>query len=534
MRKLAYTFTATVLTTGCSLSAQESVEKLLEELSSSGEDSNGETDSTEETDSTTTSGPGQPSPTTGGWMTAAPETTGDPPDSDTQPVGDEIEIIEFESSTYGMNRAGTVIFSAEIAGPVERMALRVHRPGQEQPENVPWPVGDPTLEYIINGDKFDGNTTFELVAWSENEDKATASLDISIDLPPPGTLDGRWTLESSLSTEGTALAIRPGKGTEPDTVIAVGNANDRPILVELVDGQLVKTYLGNSNDFVFPNAIAVDGDAMYLAGASLFGEMVLRRYDLATNTELWRGTYEDARAFDVGVGPDGQIVAVGEVEIEGDSRTWAAVWAVSNSGGGDWTPITLPRYTTGDEALGSGLHGLAIVDGRVISAGFAEQEVEFQRRSRASVFEVVNGEIEIRHVQGAVFKTEVSGWNSIALTHEGLQLTGWQKDHIDLDPLLATIGRFGTDLKPLHFSLGWPGVGNGTAGTTYQVAAGSRTVGGFPRFFVQAPLWLDAYTDPAGDLSAANSVAVDRHGFAYVLGFYEDGSRRLVLSRFSP
>lgn len=475
---------------------------------------------------------GAPTPTTGTTTWGTSSETGSVADMPSNVV--EVEILDFDANVYAINRAGTLVFTAEVDGPVSEMSLLVHRPGEPEPDTLPWPTNEPTLEYVVNSDALNGALEFELVVASEDDDDRE-SLDVAVDLPRPGTLDGRWTIEGNSSTTGTALAILPGSGSEPDRVIAVGTQNDVPILVELVDDQLQVTKLGGPIDYVFPYAVAVEGDAMFLTGETLFGEMFLRRYDLATKEKVWEKVYEDARAFDVGVGPDGQVVAVGEVEIDGQNpHTQAAVWAVDEWGGGTWTPITLERFAINNAPLASSLRGLAFVNGRTITSGFTEHYPN-SPRAKASILEVLEDEIVIRHAQHGVLETQEGEWSSLSVGSDGLlHVAGWSRDD-DGYQSFSTVGRFGQDLSLQHYSLGWPGTGRSVSGGPSPVVSGSRQVGSIDRIFAQSTKWTEPYVELAGDTSKTATVAEDRHGTAYLLGsFHEAGLDRFVLLRFTP
>lgn len=478
---------------------------------------------------------GAPTPTTGTTTWGTSSETGSVADmpsnaADMPSNVAEVEILDFDASVYAINRAGTLVFTAEVDGPVSEMSLLVHRPGEPEPDTLPWPTNEPTLEYVVNSDALNGDVEFELVVASEDDDDRE-SLEVAVDLPRPGTLDGRWTIEGNSSTTGTALAILPGSGSEPDRVIAVGTQNDVPILVELVDDLLQVTKLGGPIDYVFPYAVAVEGDAMFLTGETLFGEMFLRRYDLVSKDKVWEKIYEDARAFDVGVGPDGQVVAVGEVDVDGqNAHTQAAVWMVDEWGGGTWTPITLERFTQSNKPLASGLRSSTWIDNHLIVVGYADMDLP-EIRERASVFEVANNELVLVHALEATYATELSRWNCLSAANDTLHVSGWQRNDLG-QPSSAAIGRFSKELSLEHLSLAWHGTGKTVSATG---AAGTRVAGGSSRLFAQSGSWSEPYTETSGDQSSAEELRVDRHGLSYLVGhFRENGFDRFVLTRFAP
>lgn len=497
---------------GCSLSARAAIEQLQDELESDSSDSSGEDSS--ETDA------GPPLPTTG--TSTGGLTTGEPEPETADPTGtaSEIEILEFAASSTSIERARSIVFTAEVDGPVADLELRVHHPDRPT-HHEPWPLEQPALEYIVNTDGLNGDVTFELVATSIDGDDASATIDASIQLPPSGTLDQRWTLGPQHSTTGTSIVTLAADGTDFDRVVAVGTQDDSPLLIELVDGELVTTPIGLAQELAIPRAAAVDGDQLYVGGADEQG-MFLRKVDLKTKAIVWSGTYPDARVYGLTV-RGSEVFAVGEVDFE--NTTWAAMWRVSESGGGDWTPVTLERFD-GFNPLASGLRGVVASSDRVVAVGFSELE-NGEDNTGASLFEFVDGVIEVRHTVDSFEAGDDSMWNTAVMGSDGvIHTSGWYRDGVETT---ATLGRFSADLTSEHYSLAWPGVATGV--TASDDLVGQRA----GRFFAQGPRWHGPYTDYAGDESEATAVAVDRHGYVYVLGQYVDGGPwRLALTRFSP
>lgn len=497
---------------GCSLSARAAIEQLQDELESDSDSSGGDSS---ETDA------GPPLPTTGtstgGLTTGEP----DPETTDLTGTASEIEILEFAASSTSIERARSIVFTAQVDGPVADLELRVHHPDRPT-HHEPWPLEQPALEYIVNTDGLNGDVTFELVATSIDGDDASATIDASIQLPPSGTLDQRWTLGPQHSTTGTSIVTLAADGTDFDRVVAVGTQDDSPLLIELVDGELVTTPIGLAQELAIPRAAAVDGDQLYVGGVDEQG-MFLRKVDLKTKAIVWSGTYPDARVYGLAV-RGSEVFAVGDIDFE--DTTWAAVWRVSESGGGDWTPAVLERFEDGfNLPLGSGLRGVVASIDHVVAVGFSEP-ADGEHNSSASLFEFVDGTIELRHADNLAVG-EDSMWNAAVVdSNRVIHTSGWYRDGLETT---ATLGRFSADLSSEHLSLAWPGVATGV--TARDELVGQRA----GRFFAQGPLWYSPYTDDAGDESEATAVAVDRHGYVYVLGtFLDNGPLQLVLTRFSP
>lgn len=505
----------TLMGTGCA--SQVAIEKLQDQLASDSNDAAGDTSGADETtgnfpEPTTSSTTGLPSADMGSEQNGA----------------DEVQILAFEASTLSMARAGSIVFTAEVGGPATDLELRIHHPDRPQ-KTEKWPLEAESFEYVVNSDALNGEVTFELVARSRN-DEDSAVLDASVALPPPGTVDRRWTLGGNASFAGTSLAVVPRTGTETDGVIAVGTKNDTPVLIELLDDTLVSTALGGPADFVMPHAIAVDEGALFMAGEELNDEeMVLRKYDLASKAKLWELKDNNARAFDLVV-DDGMVIAVGEVDT-GDA-TWAALWQVTESGGGDSTPITFVQYANDFDPLSSGLRGVAKVDGRIFASGFISAD-GLDKHPRGALLELEGTDLEVlQQVELENDEAASSKWNAIVLGGNELLTAGWYRESDDVPPS-ALSGRYDLQTQAQDVALTWAGQATGVS--TAGCLSGNRRVGETSRFFAQGPTWSVPHTEAAGEWSTAHDVATDRQGYTYVIGsFSENGMSRLVLTRFAP
>lgn len=474
-------------------------------------------------------GPAPTTSTTTGAATGTvdPATTSLPDLPDTEVV----EIVSFTADLGLVARAGPVLLSAEVVGPVEDMSLEVIHADTNYSEDIPWPVGQTTLEYVVNTSKRNGTLEFRLQA--TGPDEAEATLALPVDMPPGGTLDARW--EGEPGTRGTALALLPGSGLEPDTVVVVGQGENGELLVgQVVDEQLKTDLL----DPMLPHAVAVDPshEFIYVAGENQAEEMTVRKYTLNLGA-YWERTYPDAVAQDVQVSPDGEVVVAGYVRH--DSHTEAAVWLFDTDGTSLAEPAIFSEVDEFNDTFASEITGLVFVGDRVVAAGSREEKLVFDvRKQHAVLFEYSMQELQPITIYPATLENEQSSWRGVSGSATHVYTVGDHKQDDDTPPTIA-YGRFSSSLGSEQLSSSLAGFGEGEAiawhPAGYSVMAGSRLLNGVGKFWAGSQAWPAAYLDEFDGTSEARDVAVGRHGYIYVLGTSEPlGWSRMILARLGP
>ncbi len=481
---------------------------------------------------TTTSTTGPPEPTTGSstLIVIYPDMAVEPESTD---AAASLEIVAFSASTDLMSRAGSVVLTAEVEGDVSEMLLQVQHNGEDI-DGPGWPVGEVSREFIVNSDSFDGELTFTLTAQSDQLSD-TAAVSVDVDLPKSGTKNLRWVSPSV--SRGIALGVVPKSGTEGDRIVVFGNDDNDVLLMGELEYGGVSTFSGTAMEV---HGVDVAGEFIYVTG-ELDGNMVTRAYNADTKQAQWANHSPDSRGLDVAVGPDGEVYVVGQTYVNGNiPHVEGTVWTLKGSTGAFFhDPVLFAAYDVMDWPFSSGLRAVGIHDGRVVAVGYREVDIGVYP-PRATLFEFVDGQLIDRDVYSGTFVKEMCGWYGLVTTEDGIVATGWHRTK-ETEPVSVAFGRYGEDLTSEVFSPAWGGFGAGNAvawqdqGDGYPVIAGHRTVDDEPRLMVQAESWGEPYIDDAGDRSWAHDVAVDRHGYVYVIGeLVEDGASHMILVRLNP
>jgi len=492
----------------------------------------------EDTSTTGDSSTGAPLPTTSGGP-GIPETSettaGTQPTPDDIPGAATIEILDFAASTSKMSRAGSIVFTAEVTGPADALELQVEHPESGFTDTVMWPVGE-ELEYVVITSAHNGALDFTVVAHGEGEPDE-ASLAITIDLPPAGTLDLRWVDPGGESSTGHGLVVLPQTGTEPDDVLVLGNVGDDAMVVGELDGQNLWTTTLKP---MHVHAATAQAGFIYVTGENASGKMVLRKYaknhpNFTDFTQLWEHTYPSSRGLDVEIGPDGYVYVAGEVDAPHHE---AAMWVVTDDGGAVvWPPAVFATISENDEPLASSLSSVAFIDGRVVAAGYRESDIGWLPK-RAALFELQESTLNPKNTYSGTFESEKCAWVALVTSEDALFAVGWHQLDIN-GPLSVVFGRFGENLNSELVSPAWGGYGAGRTiawhPSGYPVVAGSRTIEPEPYFLVQAEPWASSWIESEGVRSWANDLRVDRHGYVYATGVLDDGqASHLMLVRFHP
>jgi len=383
--------------------------------------------------------------------------------------GDLPAIEEFEltltASTDKLKRAGSIVLTAEFEGEPSSLELRVVQDGMTL--DVPtWPLDESTLEYKVMSEDLNGDLTFKLTA--ENDDGLVAddSVQVQVDLPEHGTLDLRLVAPGNTPTRGTALALVPGTGTEPDEVLIVGTQNETELLfAQIIEGELW-TSLAPEEEAMHPTALVAAGKGeTFIAGYD--GEdMILRKYS-RFQVVLWQHRIANARANDMVLGPDGLLYVAG-VTRNGED-TDATAWVSTESG--SLQIYSFAHFINNNDPLDSELHEVTF-GAEPVFAGFAEHPEFNLKPERGALFQLSGNMLALRTIHELPDIEEQSGWRGLVKTPLGLVTVGWHRHGMDSSDLAQA--HHGEDFTENQFAISWPGA----ASKVVWHPAGFSVIGG--------------------------------------------------------
>ncbi|MGB1276779.1 MAG: hypothetical protein ACPG77_13605, partial [Nannocystaceae bacterium] len=371
-----------------------------------------------------------------------------------------------------------------------------------------------------------GDLTFKLTAENDGGLVADDSVQVQVDLPEHGTLDLRLVAPGNTPTRGTALALVPGTGTEPDEVMIVGTQNETELLfAQIIGGELWMTPAPEA-EAMHPTGFVADGEGNTFVAGYDGDDMILRKYTRFQKV-FWEHRIPNARANDLVLGPYGLLYVAG-VTSEGDD-TDATAWVSTESG-------SLSTYSyshfQGDFPLESELHGVAFDGGEPVFAGFTEHPEIQQKPARGAVFQLSGDTLVLRSLQDLPKVSEQSGWQDVCRSPHGLMTVGWHRNQLDSTYLARTL--FAEDFDEVQFAVSWPGEGSKIAWhpAEYAVVGGSRIVSQKPHPLVHSDLWA-AYVDQLP--GRTHDLLVDRHGYIFFTGeILSDGDPHLIIGKIHP
>ena len=479
-------------------------------------------------DSSTGWVPDEPSSTSSS-TTNAPSSTTDEGGLDLPPPAFAVTLT---ASTQELKRAGSIVLTAEFEGEPKSLELRVVQDGLaiDLPE---WPLGESTLEYKVMSEDLNGDLTFKLSAEDDRGFLADDSLQVQLDLPEHGSLDLRLVATGDTPTRGTALALIPGTGTEPDEVMIVGTQNETELLfAEIHGGELWTSPAHEDEDEVeaqamHPTGLVADGQGNTFVAGYDGEDMILRKYS-RFRVVIWEHRISNARANDLVLGPYGLLYVAG-VTTNGDD-TDATVWVSNESG--SLQAYSFSHLSPNNQPLGSELHGVAFDGGEPVFAGFAEHPEFNLKPERGALFQLSGNMLALRTIHELPDIEEQSGWRGLVKTPLGLVTVGWHRHGMDSSHLAQA--HHGEDFTENQFAISWPGEGSKVVWhpAGYSVVGGERVVNEEPHLLVHRDSWAPYVDDDSG---RAHDLLIDRHGYIYFTGEAEtEGVTHLVVGRIHP
>lgn len=338
----------------------------------------GHDDDAETTTGSTSGSPWQE--TTGADMGATgSSSTGTPGD------GDEPFAFELHANTDKLAQAGSIVLSVEVHGDSPASSMDLFVSNDDGPvQKITWPIGQETLEYIVDGPHHNGTKEFRLIAQT-GEPPAIDAVTVEVQLPPSGTLSSKFVGEPG--SVAKAVLVEPGIVGFGDRVYVVMNNADG--LVELgertLSGHVQLRPLVEEHPLDITSAtMLADRSIVFVGSVGKDSEVRLYREVGGSWQRYWVRTFEDTVLHDsAAVGDD--IVVAGEKLREGGVD--AVAWVLTASGGTVKTDTYYAVDFVDEDPLDSSIQGVAVGMGGVVYAGYvAAKNNDDQHLPRAQLF----------------------------------------------------------------------------------------------------------------------------------------------------
>ncbi len=481
----------------------------------------GHDDDAETTTGSTSGSPWQE--TTGADMGATGSSSTDTPGN-----GDEPFAFELHANTDMLAQAGSIVLSVEVHGDSPASSMDLFVSNDDGPvQKITWPIGQETLEYIVDGPHHNGTKEFRLIAQT-GEPPAIDAVTVEVQLPPSGTLSSKFVGEPG--SVAKAVLVEPGIVGFGDRVYVVMNNADG--LVELgertLSGHVQLRPLVEEQPLEITSAtMLADRSIVFVGSVGKDSEVRLYREVGGSWQRYWVRTFEDTVLHDSAAVGDDIVVAGEKLREDGVD---AVAWVLTASGGTVKTD-TLHAVDENDFRLDSAILGLASDANTVVFMGYVDLRIDDMSHLRRSELFTFNEELVAVGVPSSNLNVlEESEFFAGLLREDGSLLAlsrTTQVDDEDADPQ-AFLETFTPTLERV--------TSQELVGEPRSLAAGrSLVTGGLlnHRMFVeQVGGWTFVDVEALG---RAADVAVDRLGYIHVGGRIAVGGHKYpVLLTFHP
>ncbi len=319
--------------------------------------------------------------------TGSPETT-DPTDQASETgVHDQGELY-LSVNVDSLTQAGSVLLTVETDSidSLESLDLFVSNLDSNGPvEKITWPLGQDSLEYIVDQPDDNGTKEFRVLAQTGSGAPLMAATTVVVDLPASGSLNYTWV--GAPGTTGKAVVVEPGQPGFYDRMFLVGNAGDFVTLSEVSPlGSVFERAFAEDEPLDVTSATMLsDGSLVLVGSVGEDAEVRLYRELHGSWVRYWVRNFPDtmlhgAAAF----GED--VIVVGEA-IGGDGFD-ATAWQLTESGGTVFSD-TLSVENSDGIFLDSSIRSVSVRGQSVVCAGYVREEIgmlEFIKHPRLFSF----------------------------------------------------------------------------------------------------------------------------------------------------
>lgn len=331
---------------------------------------------------TTGGGPAQtsaPVETTDSSATTADET------GETTAAGDQVEL-HLSASVESLTQAGSVLLTLET-GDTTIESLDLFVANADGPvQKIAWPVGQPSVEYIVDHPNDNGTIEFRVLAQTGGE-PVSAVVSVDVQLPASGSVKYTW--QGDAGTQGKAVVVEPGQPGFHDRVLMVGNTGGEITLSEFFPlGGVVEQPLVESYPLDITSATMLPDRSLVLVG-SVGDDAEVRLYRRLNGrwVRYWVRSFADTVLHDsAAVGED--VLVVGEAHREDGID--ATAWQLTESGGTVFSD-TLSLVNAEDESLDSSIRSVSVREQQVVGAGFVLSEIYEDHPKQPRLFTFAGG-----------------------------------------------------------------------------------------------------------------------------------------------
>ncbi len=320
--------------------------------------------------------------------TGSPETT-DPTDLTSETDGHDQGELYLSVNVESLTQAGSLLLTVDTdtIDSLESLDLFVSNVDSNGPvEKITWPLGQDSLEYIVDHPDDNGTKEFRVLAQTGSRAPLMAATTVVVDLPASGSLNYTWV--GAPGTTGKAVVVQPGKPGFHDRMFLVGNTGDVVTLSEVSPlGAVVEQGLAEDEPLDVTSATMMsDGDLVLVGSVGEDAEVRLyHKLPYGSWVRYWVRNFPDTVLHGAAaIGED--VIVVGEaIGVDGFDAT---AWQLTESGGTVFSD-TLSVFDDENAKLDSSIHSVSVRGQSVVCAGYVREKLgmeEFVKHPRLFSF----------------------------------------------------------------------------------------------------------------------------------------------------
>lgn len=308
--------------------------------------------------------------------------------------GDEPFSFEIHANTDMLAQAGSIVLSVEVHGDSPASSMDLFVSNDDGPvQKITWPIGQESLEYIVDGPHHNGTKEFRLIAQT-GEPPAIDAVTVEVQLPPSGTLSSKFV--GAPGSVAKAVLVEPGIVGFGDRVYVVMNNADG--LVELGErtpsGHVQLRPLVEEQPLEITSAtMLADRSIVFVGSVGKDSEVRLYREVGGSWQRYWVRTFEDTVLHDSAAVGDDIVVAGEKLREDGVD---AVAWQLTASGGTVKTD-TLSAVTPDDFLLDSSILAVAVEGERAVGVGYVAQVNGDEHPHKAKLFSFIEDLAVVDH-----------------------------------------------------------------------------------------------------------------------------------------